>query len=148
MNFKDFGYVLIANKLPPQYRGTPQLAFLQNIPWLAVFDLFDAASKKDGLHYVCNETTDAPRAKLRTLDDFKEVSSDWINGKDFNLSTRGTTWILNNEEMQKGNWIKCSRHCFYQALSAYKHCCPPGRLLCVFLGLDENGIHEMVDMME
>ena len=148
MNFKDFGYVLIANKLPPQYRGTPQLAFLQNIPWLAVFDLFDAASKKDGLHYVCNETTDAPRAKLRTLDDFKEVSSDWINGKDFNLSTRGTTWILNNEEMQKGNWIKCSRHCFYQALSAYKHCCPPGKLLCVFLGLDENGIHEMVDMME
>ena len=148
MNFKDFGYVLIANKLPPQYRGTPHLAFLQNIPWLAVFDLFDAASKKDGLHYVCNETTDAPRAKLRSLDDFKEASSDWINGRDFNFSTRGTTWILNNEEMQKGNWIKCSRHCFYQALSAYKDCCPPGRLLCVFLGLDENGISEMVDMME
>ena len=148
MNFKDFGYVLIANKLPPQYRGTPYLAFLQNIPWLAVFDLFDAASKKDGLHYVCNETTDAPRAKLRSLDDFKEVSSDWISGKDFNVSTRGTTWILNNEEMQKGDWIKCSRDCFYRALSAYKMCCPPGRLLCVFLGLDENGIQEMVDMME
>ena len=148
LNFKDFGYVLIANKLPPQYRGTPHLAFLQNIPWLAVFDLFDAASKKDGLHYVCNETTDAPRAKLRSLDDFKEVSSDWIPGKDFNLSTRGTTWILSNEEMQKGDWIKCSRDCFYRALSAYKLCFPPGRLLCVFLGLDETGVHEMVDMME
>lgn len=148
LNFKDFGYILIANKLPPQYRGTPHLAFLQNIPWLAVFDLFDAASKKDGLHYVCNETTDAPRAKLRSLDDFKEVSSDWIPGKDFNLSTRGTTWILSNEEMQKGDWIKCSRDCFYRALSAYKLCFLPGRLLCVFLGLDETGVHEMVDMME
>ena len=98
MNFKDFGYILIANKLPPHYRGTPHLAFLQNIPWLAVFDLFDAASKKDGLYYVCNETTDAPRAKLRSLDDFKEVPSDWISGSNFTLPTRGTTWILRNED--------------------------------------------------
>lgn len=148
MNFKDYGYILIANKLPPQYRRTPHLAFLQNIPWLAVFDLFDTASKKDGLHYVCNETTDAPRAKLRSLDDFKEVSSDWISGNDFTLPTRGTTWILNNEEMQKGDWIKCSRDCFYRALSAYKLCFPAGRLLCVFLGFAENAVQEMVDMME
>jgi len=148
VNSKDFGYILIANKLPPQYRGTPHLAFLQNIPWLAVFDLFDAASKKDGLHYVWNETTDAPRAKLRSLDDFKEVSSDWISGNDFTLPTRGTTWILNNEEMQKGGWIKCCRDCVYQALSAYKRCFPPGRLLCVFLGLSECAVKEMVDIME
>ena len=151
MNFKDFGYVLIANKLPPRYRGTPKLAFLQNIPWLAVFDLFDATSKKDGLYYACNETTDAPRAKLRSLDDFKEAPSDWISGKPdkgFDLSTRGTTWILGNEEMQKGDWIKCSRDCFYRALSTYKFCCPLGRLMCLFLGLDESNIQEMVDMME
>jgi len=148
VNSKDFGYILIANKLHAQYRGTPHLAFLQNIPWLAVFDLFDAASKKDGLHYVCNETTDAPRAKLRSLDDFKDVSSDWMSGNDFTLPTRGTTWILNNEEMQKGDWIKCCRDCVYQALSAYKRCFPPGRLLCVFLGLSENAVKEMVDIME
>ena len=148
MNFKDFGYILIANKLPPQYRRTPDLAFLQNIPWLAVFDLFDAASKTDGLHFVCNETTDSPRAKLRSLDDFKEVSSDWISGKDCTLPTRGTTWILNDEEMQKGDWIKCCRDCFYRALSAYKLCCPPGKILCVFLGLGDNAIEEMVDIME
>lgn len=148
LNFKDFNYVLIANKLPLRYRGTPNLAFLQNIPWLAVFDLFDAASKKDGLQYVCNETTDAPRANLRSLDDFKKVSSDWISGKDCGLSTRGTTWILGNEEMQKGDWIKCSRDCFYRALSSYKLCCPLGRLLCVFLVLDESSVQEMVDMME
>ena len=148
MNFKEFGYILIANKLPPKYRRAPDLDFLQNIPWLAVFDLFDAASKKDGLHFVCNETTDAPRAKLRSLDDFKEVSSDWISGNDSTLSTRGTTWILNDEEMQKGDWIKCSRDCFYRALSAYKLCFPPGKILCVFLGLGNNAIQEMVDIME
>ena len=151
LNFKDFSYVLIANKLPPRYRGTPKLAFLQNIPWLAVFDLFDATSKKDGLYYACNETTDAPRAKLRSLDDFKEAPSDWISrkpDKDFDLSTRGTTWILGIEEMQKGHWIKFSRDCFYRALSTYKLCCPLGRLMCLFLGLDESNIQEMVDMME
>ena len=148
MNFKDFGYILIANKLPPQYRRTPHLAFVQNIPWLAVFDLFDAASKNDGLHFVCNETSDAPRAKLRSLDDFKEVSSDWISGKDSTVPTRGTTWILNDEEMQKGDWIKCCRDCFYRALSAYKLCFPPGKILCVFLGLSDNAVQEMVDIME
>ncbi|XP_068725433.1 sterile alpha motif domain-containing protein 9-like isoform X3 [Montipora capricornis] len=149
INHKDFGYVLIANKMPPQYRGTPRLAFLQNIPWLAVFDLFDPASKEDGLYYVCNETTDTTRAKLRSLDDFKNMSSDGIPGQtDFSLPTRGTTWILSNEEVQKGDWIKNSRDSFYRGLSAYKHCCPSGRILCFFLGLDESGIQEMVDMMD
>ena len=70
LNFKEFSYVLIANKLPSRYRGTPDLSFLQNIPWLAVFDLFDTASKKDGLYYICNETTDALRANLRNLEDY------------------------------------------------------------------------------
>ena len=65
--------------MSPRYRDTPHLAFLQNIPWLTVFDLFDVASKKDGLYFVFNETTDAPRAKLRSLDDFKDVSSDLIS---------------------------------------------------------------------
>ena len=148
MNFKDFGYILIANKMPPRYRDTPHLAFLQNIPWLAVFDLFDVASKKDGLYFVFKETTDAPRAKLRSLDDFKDVSSDLISRSEFTLPTRGTTWILRNEEMQNGDWIKCCRDCFYRALSAYKLCFPPGRLLCVFLGLNESAIQEMADMME
>ena len=148
LNFKDLGYVLIANKMPPEYRGTPQLAFLQNIPWLAVFDLFDAASKQDGLYYACNETTDAQRANLRSLDDFRGISPDWTSGKKLDLSTRGTTWILGNEEMQKGDWIKCSRDCFYRALSFFNSCCSLKRLICVFLGLDESSVKEMVDMME
>lgn len=151
MNFKDFGYVLIANKLPPRYRGTPTLAFLQNVPWLAVFDLFDASSKKDGLYYACNETTDALRANILSLDDFKGASPDWMSGtsgKGFDLSTRGTTWILGNKEMQKGDWIKCSRDCFYRALSTYKVCCPLRRLMCLFLSFDESNVQEMVDMME
>lgn len=128
--------------MPAKYRGTAHLSFLQNIPWLAVFDLFDPASKKDGLHYACNETTDAPRAKIRTLDDFKDVSPD----KD--LLVRETTWILSNDEMQKGDWIKCSKDYLYQALSAYKKICLPGHLVCVFLCLSETSVHEMADIME
>ncbi len=107
-----------------------------------MFDLFDPTSKRDGLHYACNETTDAPRAKIRTLDDFKDVSPD----KD--LSIRETTWILSNDEMQKGDWIKCSKDCLYRALSAYKQCLFPGHLVCVFLCLSESSIHEMADIME
>ena len=144
LNHKEYGYILVANKLPAKYRGTPHLSFLQNIPWVAVFDLFDSSSKRDGLHYVCNETTDAPRAKNSTLDDFKEVTPD----KDTLLSTRGTTWILSNEEMQQGDWIKCSKDCLYRALSAYKQRSPPGRLVCVFLCFSESAVPEMADIME
>ena len=144
LNHKDYGYVLVANKLPAHYRGTAHLSFLQNIPWVAVFDLFDSSSRRDGLHHTCNETSDAPRANIRTLDDFKEVTPD----KDSFLTTRGTTWILNNEEMQKGDWIKCSKDCLYRALSAYKQCFLPGRLVCVFLCFSESAVNEMADIME
>lgn len=98
LNYKEYGFILFANKLPAQYRDTAHLSFLQNIPWVAVFDLFDPSSKQDGLHHTCNETSDAPRAKIRTLDEFKEITAE----KDSLISTRGTTWIFNNEEMQKG----------------------------------------------
>lgn len=142
-NHKENGYILVANKLPAKYRGTAHLSFLQNIPWLAVFDLFDPGSKKDGLYHACNETTDAPRATIRTLDDFKDFSTD----KD--ISIRETTWILGNDEMQTGmDWIKCSKDCLYRALSAYKECPLPGHLVCVFLCLSENSVHEMADIME
>ena len=144
LNHKEYGYILVANKLPAHYRGTAHLSFLQNIPWVAVFDLFDSSSKRDGLHHACNETSDAPRANIRTLDDFKEVTPD----KDSFVSTRGTTWILSNEEMQKGDWIKCSKDCLYRALSAYKPCFPPGRLMCVFLCFSESAVNEMADIME
>lgn len=119
------------------------MSFLQNIPWVAVFDLFDPSSKRDGLHHACNETTDALRAKIRTLDDFKDETD-----KDALLSTRGTTWILSNEEMQKGDWVMCSKDCLYRALSAYKECFLPGRLLCVFLCFGETAVEEMADIME
>lgn len=144
LNYKENGYILVANKLPAQYRGTARLSFLKNIPWVAVFDLFDSSSKRDGLLHACDETTDAPRAKIKTLDDFKEVTPD----KDSFISTRGTTWILNSEEMQKGDWIKCSKDCLYRALLAYKQCFPPGRLVCVFLCFSESAVNEMADIME
>lgn len=144
LNYKENGYILVVNKLPAQYRGTARLSFLKNIPWVAVFDLFDSSSRQDGLLHACNETTDAPRAKIRTLDDFKEGTPD----KDSLMSTRDTTWILNNEEMQKGDWIKCSKDCLYRALWAYKQLFPPGRLVCVFLCLSETAVNEMADIME
>ena len=142
LNTKEFYYILIANKMPACYRGTPHFSFLQNIPWLVVFDLFDAASKEDGLYYACNETSDKQRAGKRTLDDFSVGSLDSI------VSTKGTTWILSNEEMQKGDWVKCSKDYLYRTLYAYKQSVPTGRLICVFLGLSENAIEEMADIME
>ena len=147
LNSKEFNYILIANKLPSEYRGTPHLSFLQNIPWLAVFDLFDPSSKKDGLHYVCNETTDAPRAINKTLGDFKEATSEWVAEREFYLSTRETTWISRSDTMHEKEWIK-SKDCLYRAISAYKAHSLPGRLICVFLGLGESSTSEMADIME
>lgn len=149
LNTKEYHYILVANKVPPQYRGTPHLSFLQSIPWVAVFDLFDAASKTDGLHFICNETTDARRANVKTLDDFKNISSDWTASKDCPLTTRGTTWILQLKQLQDEEWITCSaKDYFYRTLSAYKQYIPSGRLIIAILGLGENAVMEMSDIAE
>lgn len=137
LDHKEYGFILVANKLPAKYRNTATLSFLQNIPWSAVFDLFDPNSKTDGLHYACNETSASSRAKLRTLDDFKDLTFD----KDH--SVRQTTRILSNDEMREGDWIKCSKDHLYRAMSAYKQCYPPGYLVCVFLCLSESSVPEM-----
>ena len=144
LNRKEYGYVLVANKVPAKYRGTAHLSFLQNIPCVAVFDLFDPSSKQNGLHFACNEMTDAPRANIRTLDDFKDVIPD----KDSFVSIRGTTWILSNADMQNEGWIKCSKDCMWRALSAYKQCFSPGRLLFIFLIFSETAVEEMADIVE
>ena len=34
LNYKEYGFILFANKLPAQYRDTAHLSFLQNIPYL------------------------------------------------------------------------------------------------------------------
>ena len=149
VNSKEYHYILVANKVPPQYRGTPHLSFLQSIPWVAVFDLFDPASKKDGLHFICNETTDARRANIKTLDDFKNISSDWTARKDCPLTARGTTWILQLKQLQDEEWITCSaKDYFYRTLYAYKQYFPRGRLVIVILGLGENAVMEMSDIAE
>lgn len=149
VNIKEYHYILIANKVPPQYRGTPHLSFLQSIPWVAVFDLFDPASKKDGLHFICNETTDARRANVKTLNDFKNISPDWTAGKDCPLTARGTTWIVQFKQLQDEEWITCSaKDYFYRTLSAYKQYFPSGRLVIVILGLGENAVMEMSDIAE
>ena len=149
VNIKEYHYILVANKVPPQYRGTPHLSFLQSIPWVAVFDLFDAASKKDGLYFICNETTDARRANVKTLDDFKNISSDWNASKDCPLTTKGTTWVLQLKQLQDEEWITCSaKDYFYRTLSAYKQYFPAGRLVIAILGLGENAVMEMSDIAE
>lgn len=149
LDYKEYGYVLFANKLAPEYRGSPLLSFLQNIPFVAVFDPFDPATKKDGLYHVCNESSDAPRAKIKTLDDFKEGETDWLLKQNEVLSIRGTTWVLQNEAMvTEGEWILKSKDCMYRALTAYKTCFSRERLNCVFLLLSETSILEISDIVE
>ena len=148
LNWKEYRYILIANKLPPKYRATPALSFLQNIPWTAVFDLFDPASRTDGLYYVCNETTDAPRPKVVELEDLKDVTSHLTQDKEEPLASKGTTWIFRGDKTQEGDWIKNSKDYLYQALAAYKNYLSAERMVCVFLGLSENATVEMSDILE
>ncbi|XP_078367189.1 sterile alpha motif domain-containing protein 9-like isoform X1 [Oculina patagonica] len=148
LNIKEYHYILVANKVPPQYRGTPHLSFLKSIPWVAVFDLFDASSRTNGLYFICNEMSDARRANVKTLDDFKDISTDWTANNDCPIFTRGTTWILQLKKLQDEEWITLAKDCFYRALSAYKQCFPSGRLIIAILGLGENAIMEMSDIAE
>ena len=147
---KEYGYVMIANKLPPEYRFSPCLSFLRNIPFVAVFDPFDPDSRKDGLYYVCNETNDAARARIKTLDDFKRTESSGFGnqGESSPLTLRGTTWILQQESMSEGEWIIKSKDCMYRALTAYKDSFGVNRLNFVFFCLSENAIPQMSDIVE
>lgn len=116
---------------------------------MAVFDLFDAASKEDGLYFSCNEVGDGTRANVKTLHDFKDVSPSSIGDKDFPFSLRCTTWILKQpDRMKEEDWITCSKDCLYRTLTAYKQSFPSGRLIFVFLGFAENAVFEMSDIAE
>ena len=142
INFKENNYILIANKVPPEHRGSTNLAFLQSVPWTAVFDLFDPNSKKDGLHFIFNETSDSARAAVKELGDFKGLRT----GEE--LTTRGTTWIFRSQLMHESDWTRNSKDCLYRALSAYKERSPTGRIHCVFLGLSEEYLQEMADIID
>ena len=139
LNYKEYDFILITNKLSSELRGTPHLSFLRNIPWTAVFDVFDPSTKKDGLHYVCNETTDAPRAVNMMLEDFKQ---------DVPLPSRETAWVSCKEVISEDAWIERYKDCFYQAITTYKSRSLPGHLVCVFLALSETSIKEMAEVME
>lgn len=68
LNFKENSFILIANKVPLEYRDSNILAFLKMIPWLAVFDLFNIKTEKDGLYFIVNETNDRAKPnKERTI---------------------------------------------------------------------------------
>ena len=142
LNFKENSYILIANRVPAKHRGSRNLAFLQSIPWLAVFDLFDQNSRKDGLHYIFNETNDSVTARVKELEDFKNIqpSEDW--------STRGTTWILRSQSMHESDWICHSKAPLWDALSLYRDRSPTGNIHCVFLAMSNDSLQEMADIIE
>lgn len=150
LDYKEFAYVLIANKLPPEYRSSPCLSFMRNIPFVAVFDPFDPDSTKDGLYYVCNETNDAARARIKTLDDFKKSESRGFGNQDETLCLplRGTTWVLQQESMSEGAWILKAKDCMYRALTACVDSFGSNRLNFVFLCLSEHSIAQMSDIIE
>ena len=142
LNFKENSYILIADKVPREHRGSTSLAFLQSIPWIAVFDLFDPSSREDGLHYIFNETSDSARATVKELGDFKNIQP----GED--MSTRGTTWIFRDKSMHESDWVCNSKDSLYRALSAYKERSPTGRIHCVFLAFGDESSEEMADVVE
>ena len=79
----------------------------------------------------------------------KDFSPYWIDDKNCTLFTKGTTWILQPENLQDKEWITCSaKYYFYRALSAFKQHYPLKRLIVVILGLGENAITEMADISE
>ena len=144
LKYKENDYILIANKVPPEHRDSTSLAFLQSIPWLAVFDLFDPNSKKDGLYYILNETSDSARATVKELGDFKSLQK----AGEEEMSTRGTTWIFRNQSMHESDWTRNSKDCLYRALSTYHEQSPTSRIHCVFLGLSDELLQEMADIID
>ena len=141
LDFRENSYILIANKVPPEYRGSNTLAFLKKIPWIAVFDLFDLNTEKDGFYHILNETNDCARPTKKELDDFKDQKTDET------ISKVETTWVTRSEEMHAKNWTRFSKDYLYKALSAFCDS-PTGRVHCVFLLLTNENLQEMADIIE
>ena len=132
-------YILIASKVPQQYRGSNNLSFLKSIPWFCVFDLFDQKSQTDGFFYILNETNDSARVTVINLGDFNEPTTD--------LSKRVTTWILRDQMMHENDWTRNSKHCLYKALSTcYEETL--ARKHWVFLCLSDECLAEMADVID
>ena len=132
-------YILIASKVPQQYRGSNGLSFLKSIPWFCVFDLFDQTSQKSGLSYILNETNDSARVTVVNLGDFNEPPTD--------LSKRVTTWIHRDKIMHENDWTTQSKNSLYQALLT----CHGGTLASkhwVFLCLSDEFLREMADVID
>lgn len=142
LNYAENDYILIASKVPTNHRKSANLAFLRSVPWIAVFDLFDPNSRKDGLHYICNEMNDFARVTVKELGDFKEIQT----GE--SMSTRGTTWIFRSQLMHDGDWVCTSKDALYHALSTYKKCCPTGNIHLVFFAMSDESLQEMADVIE
>ncbi|XP_046857820.1 sterile alpha motif domain-containing protein 9-like isoform X2 [Xenia sp. Carnegie-2017] len=141
LNFKENSFILIANKVPLEYRDSNILAFLKMIPWLAVFDLFDIKTEKDGLYFIVNETNDRAKPIKKELHDFSDSK------KNEELLKVDTTWITRGEEFHEKNWTRYSKDSLYKALSAFCDC-PTGRPHCVFLFMSDTNLQEMVDIIE
>ena len=135
----EIGYILIGSKVPQQYRGLGDLAFLKSIPWYCVFDLFDQKSKADGLYYILNETNDSAKVIVKTLGDFDDPKTE--------ISNRVTTWILRDNKMHESDWTRNSKYCLYKALSAGNEG-SLARKHWVFLCLSDECLVEMADVIE
>jgi hypothetical protein len=141
LDIRENSYILIANKVPPEYRDSNILAFLTKIPWMAVFDLFDLNTEKDGLYYIVNETNDCAKPTRKELHDFKDPK---INET---ISKVETTWVTRSKEMHEANWTRSSKDPLYKALSAFYES-PTGRVHCVFLLLSNENLQEMADIVD
>ncbi|XP_028399331.1 sterile alpha motif domain-containing protein 9-like [Dendronephthya gigantea] len=141
LNYKENSYILIANRVTPEYRGSNTISFLKKIPWIAVFDLFDLQTEKDGLYYILNETNDCLRPSMKYLDDFKDPK---VNESILKVDT---TWIVRTKEMHESSWTMFSKNSLYKALSAYSET-PTGRVHCVFLVLSNDNLQEMADIVD
>ncbi|XP_046857816.1 uncharacterized protein LOC124451237 [Xenia sp. Carnegie-2017] len=141
LNFKENSFILIANKVPQEYRDSNILAFLKMIPWLAVFDLFDIKTEKDGLYFIVNETNDRAKPIKKELHDFSDSK------KNEELLKVDTTWITRGEEFHEKNWTRYSKDSLYKALSAFCDC-PTGHPHCVFLLMSDTNLKEMACIIE
>ena len=139
LNLKENDYILVADKTPPNYRGTTSLAFLQAIQWTAVFDLFDPKTKEDGLYFILNKTSDSAPFTNMELGDFKN---------DEEKATYDRTWIIRNQTMHDSSWIHNSSDCLRQAMWLYHKRSRKGRIHCVFFVLSDENLKYMADIIE
>ena len=166
IDYSRFQYLLVANSVPPELRGTTELDFVMDVSWNAVFDL-DAASKNDGLFTAMKRVTDSsfldPEESKETekvsQSCYRVVDASGLGQSDLSVGTNNFArtyekkWIFSSGTTRGptsvdtyDEWVKCYKKPVEDIIKVYYETAKMP--IFVFLLMSATALEQIVDMIK